>query len=610
MPGRSPAALTVVMPVALALFCFVRAQDLRAQETPPAAGDPGPVPAEQVRFDCSADYAETWAYLQAAAASCRHIHVASCGYSTEGRPIPVVMIWDRDRAPGGGWEDGTCAPVVLITACIHAGEPCGNDALQLLVRDIARGLEPDVIAHLRLILVPIFNVDGHVRRSPHHRFTQNGPACGTGTRRSADNLDLNRDYAKLESSECQAIVRLASQFQPHIYIDLHTNDGMGHQYDILYSSTVNPSYPAGRGVLMHEMLEPHILTTMRVAGFHSHPFVYPVDRQGPSQGMVAFGIDLRYGTGYFESRQALSILSEAYPYVSYERRVRATDAFVRAILRFAVTNRIRLCATIAGVRAEARRWALEPGRHEIALACHAAREDGEPIQWLGKTLTLRESEVTGFTYGLYGDRDTTYTLPLYRRMTPSATATMPRGYLLEAAWGRVAQRLKDHGIAVYQLTEPFDAEVEVFRITDAQFRTRPYQGHHPITDIAGAWSAESRSLAAGSYWIPLDQPAGLTAMHLLEPESPDGLLVWNAFDAIFERGIILEWPALEEHAQRMLEDPGIRADYEAAFPDTLAQDEAKARLLYLFDRSAYAEEGYRRYPAFRSSSVPPAHRGL
>ena len=107
------------------------------------------------------------------------------------------------------------------------------------------------------------------------------------------------------------------------------------------------------------------------------------------------------------------------------------------------------------------------------------------------------------------------------------------------------------------------------------------------------------TIPAGGYWVPLDQPGGLTAVQLLEPTSEAGLLVWNAFDTIFERGIIVEDWALEERAKRMLGDPEIRADYEAALQDPAFAADPDARLEFFFERTPNIEEAQNLYPVYR-----------
>ena len=572
--------------------------------TPPVASNPGPVPVETMHFADSPTYSETQAYLGKLAAASKYIQVSSCGYTTEGYPIPVVFVSDR-TGPGGGWDTDPRKPTIMITAGIHSGEICGNDALQLLLRDIAQGRESDLVSHVRLVLVPIFNVDGHRNKSPTNRFTQNGPAGGFGTRRNALNLDLNRDFTKLDSPEVEAIVRLFTQFQPDIYIDLHTDDGIGHQYDLLFSPGVNPTYPGKRDQLVREELVPYVNESMRKDGFLSHWIGYAHDRKDPRAGISIYGLSQRTGYGYFETRHCISILTEAYPYNPYERRVRATYSFVRAVLEYAVRNRIHLTETIQAARKEAILWGREPGQHEIALGCTADTTRSRQISWLGKGLDLLNSEVTGREYAVYNDRDVTYEVPYHDQLVPRTTVTMPRGYLILPAYRHVMQKLKQHGIGVHLLDAPTDVEVESYTVEGTDYRTKPYQGHFNLK-ATGRWQTEVRTIPAGSCWVPLDQPAGFSAMHLLEPDCGDALLSWNAFDTITERGIILEDWALEENARELLKDPAIRAEYEEALNDSSFANDADAKLEFFFQMTPYPEPWQDLYPVFRVRGDPPS----
>jgi hypothetical protein len=593
-------------PAAFARLCTVivcAGVVLLASASAAGAGDPGPTPFEASGGLEAATYEEVRLYLEHAQQAAHNILVSSCGYSAQGFPIPVVFVWDR-AGVGGGWEADPTKPTVMITASIHAGESCGTDALLILLRRIARGLEPQIVSHARLILVPVFNVDGFRDRSLAHRFTQNGPANGFGTRRNALNLDLNRDFCKLDSPEVGAIVRLFSQFQPDVYIDLHTDDGVGHQYDILYSAAVNPTFAGGRDRIVREELIPFINESMRRAGFLSHPIGYFRDRQAPAAGLFAYGLSPRTSTGYFETRHCIAILSEAYPYKPYRDRVHASLALVQSIAEFAARNRIGLTDAIARSRQAAMRWPEQPGAHAIALGCRADTAVARSIDWRGKAFTVIESEVTGSTYALYGSADTTYRVPFHDRLAPGALATVPRGYLILPAYRHIAQTLRDHGIPVHSLLEPYRAPVECFRLSAVDYSTQPYQGRF-MMDVAGAWRQESMAIPAGSYWVPLDHPAGVSAMHLLEPECPDALLAWNTFGAISEHGIILETWALEENARRLLNDPGIRAEYEAALADSAFAASGSAKLEFFFRKTPFVEDRRNRYPVFRVLGPPP-----
>ena len=58
----------------------------------------------------------------------------------------------------------------------------------------------DLLTGANFLFVPIYNVDGHERFSDHGRINQRGPV-EAGWRTTSQNLNLNRDYAKLDAPE-------------------------------------------------------------------------------------------------------------------------------------------------------------------------------------------------------------------------------------------------------------------------------------------------------------------------------------------------------------------------------------------------------------------------
>ena len=100
------------------------------------------------------------------------------------------------RASKGGKDK----PVLLAQAGIHAGEIDGKDAGLMLLRDIAHRGKSGLLDHVDLVFVPILNIDGHERPSVWSRGHQRGPR-ETGWRATAQNINLNRDYAKADAPE-------------------------------------------------------------------------------------------------------------------------------------------------------------------------------------------------------------------------------------------------------------------------------------------------------------------------------------------------------------------------------------------------------------------------
>ena len=86
-------------------------------------------------------------------------------------------------------------PTVLVQAGIHAGEIDGKDAGMMLLRDIIKGDKAPCWIKTNLLFVPMFSVDAHERSGEFNRVNQRGPV-NMGWRTTANNLNLNRDYAR------------------------------------------------------------------------------------------------------------------------------------------------------------------------------------------------------------------------------------------------------------------------------------------------------------------------------------------------------------------------------------------------------------------------------
>jgi len=112
---------------------------------------------------------------------------------------------------------------------------------------------------------------------------------------------------------------------------------------------------------------------------------------------------------------------------------------------------------------------------------------------------------------------------------------------------------------------------------------------------------EPTKMPAGSIRIPYDQPLGLLAAALLEPEAMDSLFTWGFFPEMGKTPGPMERFIAAPLAELMLElNPSLRSE----FKEKLAQDpafaaDAQARLRWFRDRSGYAGEKVGLYPIRR-----------
>src|SRR6185503_1625958 len=103
-----------------------------------------------------------------AARNDRRFQLSSFGTSPGGRDMPLCVLSAHGvRTPEESRRRGL--PVVLIINGIHSGEVEGKEACMMLVRDILNGSYADLIAHLTLVVVPLFNPDGNDALDPANR---------------------------------------------------------------------------------------------------------------------------------------------------------------------------------------------------------------------------------------------------------------------------------------------------------------------------------------------------------------------------------------------------------------------------------------------------------
>lgn len=115
------------------------------------------------------------------------------------------------------------------------------------------------------------------------------------------------------------------------------------------------------------------------------------------------------------------------------------------------------------------------------------------------------------------------------------TVTRPAAYAVSADLPNVIENLRLHGITFTTLARSATADAETYTIDSAKAATRLFQGHAIITAEATP-SRGSVELPAGTIIVPTDQPLGMLAAYMLEPECEDGLVAWNFLDDFLKPG--------------------------------------------------------------------------
>src|SRR5690554_4711620 len=288
--------------------------------------------AERTGYVETGRYDEVIALCEAFAAA--HPEAVRCfdfGTTPGGRPMKALAA-SRAGALTADEARRRDLPVVLVQGGIHAGESDGKDAGFLALREVLSGeAAAGSLERLVLLFVPVFNVDGHERFEAWNRPNQRGPR-ESGWRTTARNLNLNRDYAKAEAPEMQAMLRLVDAWDPLVQVDLHATNGARFEHDIAIQ--VEPLHSGDQALReIGRAFRDDVMEDLAAQGSRPLPF-YPslAEYDNPASGFVDGVYPPRFSTGYFPLRNRLSMLVETYSWKEYPERVRITRDTIASVL--------------------------------------------------------------------------------------------------------------------------------------------------------------------------------------------------------------------------------------------------------------------------------------
>lgn len=553
-------------------------------------------PCERSGFRQTPRYDETITWLRRLVARAPELHLTTVGRSPEGRDIWMVVA-SKERAFTAEALRKTGKPTLFAHGGIHAGEIDGKDAGLMLLRDMTvRGTRKELLEWANLLFVPILNVDGHERFSAFTRVNQRGP-LEAGWRTNARNLNLNRDFAKLDTPEVRAVVGVINAWAPDLYLDLHVTDGTDHQYDVTFGDNGGSGWSPEVHRWIAETMTPGLTQDLRAMGHTPGPLevANPVDPFDLRKGIVAWVGGPRFSTSYADARHLPALLLEMHSLKPYDRRVLGTYVFLESVLRRLAQEAVSLRAAVdQDRRRRSERVALD-------FAANPGAGTGAPasMEYAAIEARVEDSLVSGGRRVAFTGRPVTLSLPVFHAAS-SASAQRPHAYWVPASWTDVIERLALHGIVMERLVAPREAEVTMYRMSEAKLATEPFEGHVAVT-ASFAGERRRESFPPGSVRIVTDQPLGDLAMLLLEPASPDSFFRWGFFLESLQQTEYAEAYVMEPMAERMLRaDPSLQAEFARRVKeDPRFASSPEERLAWFYRRTPFFDERHRLYPVAR-----------
>jgi dipeptidyl-peptidase-4 len=474
--------------------------------------------AEKSDFQATSRSAEVVQFIDQLSGAAPHLQKLEFGRTPQGRPLHCVVVAQPAIPEPAQLADDPRA-VVLVLGNIHSGECAGKEAMLMLLRELAQHPDHPWLKSQVLLFVPNYSADSNDMVDLNNRPGQVGPAQGMGRRANAQDLDLNRDYMKLDSTECRALMELINRWDPHVFIDMHTTNGSWHRYALTYDVPHNPASPASIRTYMRQTMMPWVTSELEkkdIATFYYGNFNRDHTRWS------TFGDFPRFGTEYMGLRGRLSILAEAYAHDPYQRRIVASREFLRQCLDFIAPRTLTIRQLLDDVRDQATTPARRASDDLVAIRSQVTPlEEKVMVRGYKPASQPRKQRVRP-------TEPKDYSVDFYTHFVPTMTVRRPTAYLVPADQQQIIDRLRWHGVALEQTKEAETRDVQVYRITSLSRRQRAYQNRN-LLDIEVESSTQQRRVPPGTYIVRTNQALSNLIVYLLEPASNDGLATWNLF---------------------------------------------------------------------------------
>jgi hypothetical protein len=227
----------------------------------------------------------------------------------------------------------------------------------------------------------------------------------------------------------------------------------------------------------------------------------------------------------------MGILSEAFAHDRFYKRIHGTYAFVTEILEFTNNNAQKIIEINANAEKNAIAHVINnagistKGVRFKMVALDQAINNYKTYNYIpfinqdGKQQYVRTGEIVEIP-----------SVKNYAKFEAVVESKIPSGYFIPKSMEAIVNHLKKHGIKVEELQKNKTVVGEVFLIDSYKKSDQAFEGHFMAT-AEGSFISKTTTFKKGDYYIDMAQPLTNLIFYMLEPQSDDGLLTWNFFDA-------------------------------------------------------------------------------
>lgn len=503
-----------------------------------AAGQVILTPYEESGYTEYTKHEQMLEYLQTIQSTTTEMLLSTFGASIEGRLQPYA-VFSRPLITQP-WEAMACGkPIVVLAANVHGGEKTIRESLLVLVRELAeKGSETNrFLDDLVIIVAPTINPDG----------------AAMSNRGNTQGVDMNRDYMKLDQPALYNFVHnILLEWRPHVFIDGH--NGGSFPYNICYQG---PSSAATDQSLIDYCdfdLLPFVNREMEKNGYKS--FYYT---GGDSTQWRAGAAWPRMAHNYSGLINTIGILWESPGGHDRETGVKSGLVSLKAVLRHTVDNADKLMTVIQ----RARKGTIEIGQNpsgEFPVKVELIPEDFKVSYEIAIYPGGRREGETREERNARRKLVKINNVDLIKKEVATKTRTIPYAYVLEARAHKAIEMLKRQRVMIEVLQKDVEIPVEAYIGTTMEQKS---EYDHPSSveiTLADTTHKTVRTFPKGTYIIRSGQMMGRVVCFLLEPETTDNVVKWNAVDALLPslpRPTTPDTPQIARPAQRGRRGPAI-----------------------------------------------------
>ncbi len=541
----------------------------------------------------SPSYDELIGYLKRTAESHDFIELYNMGKSDHGPPIYLCVV-NGAQDSLQTFKKARKETTILFNNAIHPGEPDGINACLIWLEELIA--ERQLLEAIPIVaFVPAYNVGGMLNRSSTSRANQNGPEL-YGFRGNAQNLDLNRDFIKMDAKNSFVFTKLFHALNPDVFVDNHVSNGADYQYTLTYISTLKGRLSKPLEKLKNESLIPELSKGI-FENYELDLFPY-VDLKGntPDDGIQSFNDLPRYSMGYTNLFQTLSFTVETHMLKPFPERVVATLAFMKELIKWVDRHE----DLIEKARGEA---VLGAQQKSFFRYNYVPTSEIDSIFFKGYRHHFPKHEITKLKRLKY-DTDIKFNryIPYYREYRATGQIEVPDSYYVGRQERDVIKRLKANKVEMEKLQSDTVMELGVFEVVDYKPSEKPYEGHFRLKDIKIKRSVREVKLKKGDYHIKTNQFASSFIHAVLQPESEDSYLSWNFFDSYLQqKEHFSSYVFIDKIEEILLKDSELQQSYKRRIKNDKSFRESEWEQLYfIYKHSPYYEKSVNILPIYFS----------